>query len=274
MAMNIPMDRPNGITVANPLALLDKYFAIVLELVGQATIMFLQTLRYILRGQLSLPEAFRQANMIGLGSLYVVGVTGLFTGFAMSLQISKELAAFGADTAVGGVVALALIREIGPITAGVMVAGRVGSAMAAELSSMIVSEQIDALKIMRVDPVQFLVVPRFLAALVMMPALSIYSMFLGLGGAIFIAQVKANIPPETFLDSVKQTVVGTDFITHIVKSLVFATIIIFFSCSIGLSARGGAEDVGHATTRAVVWTMTIIFIVNYIITALSPLHAS
>ncbi|MBX9770063.1 MAG: ABC transporter permease, partial [Candidatus Obscuribacterales bacterium] len=272
MAMNIPMARNNGLGVGNPLAMLDNFCAIGIGLFGQATIMFFHTLRYVFRGDISWPEVMRQANMIGIGSLYVVGVTGLFTGFAMSLQISKELAAFGADTAVGGVVALALIREIGPITAGVMVAGRVGSAIAAELSSMVVSEQIDALKIMRVDPVQFLVVPRFLASLVMIPALSIYSMFLGLAGAIFIAQAKSNIPPETFLDSVKQTVVGTDFITHIVKSVIFACIIIFFSCSIGLSARGGAEEVGHATTRAVVWTMTIIFIANYIVTALSPLH--
>jgi len=274
MAMNIPMERNTGLQFGNPLLSLENWCAIGFRLFGQATIMLFQAVGYIFHGGINWAEVMRQANMIGIGSLYVVGVTGLFTGFAMSLQISKELAAFGADTAVGGVVALALIREIGPITAGVMVAGRVGSAMAAELSSMVVSEQIDALKIMRVDPVQFLVVPRFLAALLTIPALSIYSMFLGLAGAIFIAQAKANIPPDIFLDSVKQTVVGTDFITHLIKSVINACIIIFFSCSIGLSARGGAEDVGHATTRAVVWTMTIIFIANYIVTALSPLHTS
>jgi phospholipid/cholesterol/gamma-HCH transport system permease protein len=258
----------------HPIDALDKWFSDGVQLIGQATLTAVKTVKYALAGQIDLPEVFRQANMIGVGSLYVVGVTGLFTGFAMSLQISRELAAFGADTSVGGVVAFALIREVGPITAGVMVAGRVGSAIAAEISTMMVSEQIDALEIMRVDPVQFLVVPRFLAALVMIPALSIYSMTLGLAGAIFVAQAKSNIPPDIFLDSVKQTIVGSDFVTHIVKSLINACIIIFFSCAIGLHTRGGAEEVGHATTRAVVWTMTLIFIFNYIVTALSNLHTS
>jgi phospholipid/cholesterol/gamma-HCH transport system permease protein len=258
----------------DPLAFVEEWTTVGVELWGQTTLTGVAAIKYLLRGQIDWKEAFRQAALIGVGSLYVVGVTGLFTGFAMSLQISQELVAFGADTSVGGVVALALIREVGPITAGVMVAGRVGSAMAAELASMVVLEQIDALKIMRIDPVRFLVVPRFVAAMVMIPALSIYSMSLGLIGAVFVAQAKANIPPAIFLDSVKQTIVDTDFVVNIVKSVINAAIIIFFSCTIGLKARGGAEEVGLATTRAVVWSMTVIFIFNYIVTALSPFATS
>src|SRR5579883_1565052 len=147
--------------VINPFRFVEDQITVGVTLTGQVVIMFVQTMKYILHGQIDWKESFRQAYKIGVQSFVVVGLTGLFTGFAMSLQISRELVAFGADTAIGGVVSLALIREIGPITAGVMVAGRVGSSIAAELTTMMVTEQIDALKVMRVDPVQFLVVPRY-----------------------------------------------------------------------------------------------------------------
>jgi phospholipid/cholesterol/gamma-HCH transport system permease protein len=253
----------------NPLIYVENQFDIGLRLIGQVLIMFWQTMGYILRGQFDVHEAFRQGYMIGVKSFFVVGITALFTGLAMSLQISRELVTFGADTAIGGVVSLALIREIGPITAGVIVAGRVGSSIAAELTTMMVTEQIDALKVMRVDPVKFLVAPRYAAALFVIPALSTYAMFAGLGAGILIAKTAANVSPDTFLDSVKQTILDRDFAVHYLKSIINATIIIMFSCAIGLNTRGGAEDVGIATTRAIVWTMISIFIFNYIITALT-----
>jgi len=252
-----------------PLAMLERWFGTGAQLIGLTVIMFVRTLKFIVRGEIDWWECVRQANIIGVNSFVVVGITALFTGFAMSLQISRELMAFGGDTAIGGVVALALIREIGPITAGVMVAGRVGSAIAAELTTMMITEQIDALKVMRIDPVQFLVVPRYVAAMWMMPVLSVYAMFIGLFAGIEIAHAAANLPPETFLDSVKQKILDRDFTVHFVKSWINATIVIMFSCAIGLSTRGGAEDVGLATTRAIVWTMTVIFIANYIVTALT-----
>ncbi len=253
----------------SPLALIENWFASGAQLCGQTVILFLQTIKYIVRGEIDWPECFRQSYIIGVKSFVVVGVTALFTGFAMSLQISRELVAFGGDTAIGGVVALALIREIGPITAGVMVAGRVGSALAAELTTMMITEQIDALKVMRIDPVQFLVVPRYIAGMTMMPILSIYAMFIGLFAGIYIAHIAANVPPETFLDSVKQTILDRDFSVHFTKAWINATIVIMFSCAIGLNTRGGAEDVGLATTRAIVWTMTVIFIFNYFVTSLT-----
>jgi phospholipid/cholesterol/gamma-HCH transport system permease protein len=249
--------------------MLERWFGTGAQLMGKTVILFVQTLGYIVRGEIEWTEAIRQAYIIGVNSFVVVGITALFTGFAMSLQISRELVAFGGDTAIGGVVALALIREIGPITAGVMVAGRVGSSIAAELTTMMITEQIDALKVMRIDPVQFLVVPRYVAAMWMMPVLSIYAMFIGLFAGIEIAHAAANLPPETFLDSVKQKILDRDFAVHFAKSWINATIVIMFSCAIGLSTRGGAEDVGLATTRAIVWTMTVIFVVNYIVTSLT-----
>jgi phospholipid/cholesterol/gamma-HCH transport system permease protein len=253
----------------SPLPFIEEQFGQGVELIGQWIILFCQTLYYIARGEINWQEVFRQCYMIGVRSFVVVSVTALFVGFAMSLQIARELVLFGADTAIGGVVSLALIREIGPITAGVIVAGRVGSSIAAELTTMMITEQIDALKIMRIDPVQFLVVPRYLAGIMMMPVLSIYAMFIGLFAGILIAQSAANVPPATFLDSVHQTILDRDFGVHFIKSILNATIVIIFSCAIGLHTRGGAEDVGLATTRTIVWTMTVIFIANYVVTSLT-----
>jgi phospholipid/cholesterol/gamma-HCH transport system permease protein len=253
----------------SPWSFIEDQFGSGVELIGQCIILFCQTLYYIARGEIDWREVSRQSYMIGVKSFVVVSVTALFVGFAMSLQIARELVLFGADTAIGGVVSLALVREIGPITAGVILAGRVGSAISAELTTMMITEQIDALKIMRIDPVQFLVVPRYLAGVMMMPVLSIYAMLIGLLAGIWIAHTAANVPPGTFLDSVKQTILDRDFIVHFVKAVLNATIVIIFSCAIGLHTRGGAEDVGLATTRSIVWTMTVIFIVNYVVTSLT-----
>jgi phospholipid/cholesterol/gamma-HCH transport system permease protein len=244
-----------------------QYVGSGIHLFGQVVLLFFYTLRYIIRGKIDWPETFRQSYMIGVKSFTVVAVTALFVGFAMSLQISRELVIFGGDSAIGGVVSLALIREIGPITAGVSLAGRIGSSVAAELTTMMITEQVDALKVMRIDPVEFLVVPRYLAGMMMMPILSIYAMFIGLIAGVQIAQAAANVPPETFLYSVQSTILDRDFHVHFLKAWINATIVIMFSCAIGLSTRGGAEDVGIATTRTVVWTMTMIFVFNYFVTA-------
>jgi phospholipid/cholesterol/gamma-HCH transport system permease protein len=265
MTASQPKDRH----LPNPFVFAEGQLLIGLNLIGQVVVLMWKTFGYMLRLQINWFETVRQGYMIGVKSFVVVGITALFTGFAMSLQISRELVSFGADTAIGGVVSLALVREIGPITAGVIVAGRVGSSVAAELTTMMITEQIDALKVMRVDPIQFLVVPRYAASLIVIPTLSTYAMFIGLLAGIYIAKTAANVPPETFLDSVRQTILDRDFAVHYLKSIINATIIIFFSCAIGLNTRGGAEDVGLATTRTIVWTMTSIFILNFIVTSLT-----
>ena len=253
----------------NPITFLEQYFGSGIKLCGLTIIVLWKTWSLILRGKIDWAETIRQCEMIGLKSSLVVGITALFTGFAMSLQVARELVLFGADTAIGGVVSLALIREIGPITAGVTVAGRVASSIAAELTTMMITEQIDALSVMRIDPIEFLVVPRYLAAIIMLPVLSVYAMFIGLVAGINIAYFAANLPVATFLDSVKQTILDRDFFVHFLKAFINGTIIASFACSIGLSTRGGAEDVGIATTRSIVWTMTMIFVFNFLVTSLT-----
>jgi phospholipid/cholesterol/gamma-HCH transport system permease protein len=263
------VDARRKVRLLNPFAFLEAYMGSGVKMIGAAGILLFRTWVLILQGKIDWAETSRQCEMIGLKSFLVVGITALFTGFAMSLQISRELAGFGADTAIGGVVSLALIREIGPITAGVTLAGRVGSAIAAELTTMMITEQIDALQVMRIDAVEFLVVPRYLAGIVMMPVLSVYAMFIGLIAGIQISNWAANIPAATFLDSVRVTILDRDFFVHFLKAFINGTVVTIVSCAIGLSTRGGAEDVGIATTRSIVWTMTMIFVLNFVVTSLT-----
>lgn len=255
--------------VASPFLLFEDWMTVGVGLCGQVGIVIAKTFYYILRLQIDWAESLRQAYFIGVKSFLVVGITSLFTGLAMSLQIVMQLVQFGGESAIGGVVSLALIRQIGPITAAIIVAGRVGSSIAAELTTMNISEQIDALKVMRIDPIKFLVVPRFIGAMAMMPVLSIYAMAIGLLAGMVIALVVADVSFGVFLDSVKSTIIDQDFYVHFLKSAINAAIVIFYSCAIGLNTRGGAEDVGHAVTRAVVWSMTVMFIINYVVTDLT-----
>lgn len=255
--------------VASPFLLLEDWVTVGVRLCGQVGIVIAKTFYYVLRLQIDWQESLRQAYFIGVKSFLVVGITSLFTGLAMSLQIAIQLVQFGGESAIGGVVSLALIRQIGPITAAIIVAGRVGSSIAAELTTMNITEQIDALKVMRIDPVRYLVVPRFIGAIAMMPVLSIYSMAIGIFAGMVIALIYADVSFGVFLDSVKATVIDQDFSVHFLKAFINAAIVIFYSCTIGLNTKGGAADVGYAVTRSVVWSMTVMFIINYIVTDLT-----
>ncbi len=255
--------------VASPFLLVEDGLGIGIRLAGQVGIVVVRTFYCLLRLQIDWQECIRQAYFIGVNSFLVVGITSLFTGLAMSLQIAVQLVQFGGESEIGGVVALALIRQIGPITAAIIVAGRVGSSIAAELTTMNISEQIDALKVMRIDPIRYLVVPRFVGAMAMMPVLSIYAMGIGIFAGMVIALVYADVSFGVFLDSVRSKVIDQDFYVHFLKAFINAAIVIFYSCTIGLNTKGGAADVGYAVTRSVVWSMTVMFIVNYIVTDLT-----
>jgi len=254
---------------ASPFLLVEDWVTLGVRLAGQVGIVIARTFYCLLRLQVDWQESIRQAYFIGVKSFLIVGVTSLFTGLAMSLQIAVQLVQFGGESAIGGVVSLALIRQIGPITAAIIVAGRVGSSIAAELTTMNISEQIDALKVMRIDPVRFLVVPRFVGAMAMMPVLSIYAMGIGIFAGMVIALIYADVSFGVFLDSAKAMVIDQDFFVHFLKAFINAAIVIFYSCTIGLNTKGGAADVGYAVTRSVVWSMTVMFIVNYIVTDLT-----
>ena len=222
-------------------------------------------------------DVIQQMDAIGVRSLTIVMLTGFFTGMVLALQSSVQMAQFGATIYVGRLVTASMIRELGPVLAGLIVAGRVGSGIAAQLGSMRVTEQIDALNTLGTDPIKKLVTPRLIAALVMMPVLTIVSDSLGILGGNVIASLYVGIPTSLYWRTVFQQIaqagftwhyIPNDFIQGLTKPLVFGGIIAITGCYFGLNTRGGTEGVGIATTRTVVLASVMILIVDYFMTQL------
>ncbi len=208
-------------------------------------------------------ETLRQMALLGADSLPIVLMTILCTGMVFSVQTAKEFVRFGASGTVGGIVAIAMARELVPVLTGVVVAGRIGAAIAAELGTMKVTEQIDALRVMAANPVSFLVVPRFIAIVVMMPFLIVFANFIGDMGGYIVAHYYAGISTFTFVDSIKRYAEVYDLVGGMIKSSFFGAIIATVGCYKGLNAPNGAEGVGLATTASVVLSIILIFISNY-----------
>ena len=217
----------------------------------------------------------QQMDEIGVKSLGIVLLTGFFTGMMLALQSSVQLQAFGISSLVGRLVAGSMIRELGPVLAGLMVAGRVGSGIAAQLGSMRVTEQIDALNTLGTDPIKKLVTPRVLAALVMLPILTIINDFVGILGGNLISTLMIGIPTSQYWRTVWEQIAGdgflfrfipNDFIQGLVKPFVFGGIISISACYFGLNTTGGTEGVGQATTRTVVLSSILILVVDYFLT--------
>jgi phospholipid/cholesterol/gamma-HCH transport system permease protein len=220
-------------------------------------------------------DVVQQMDAIGVQSLGIVFLTGFFTGMVLALQSSVQMAQFGATMYIGRLVTASMIRELGPVLAGLMVAGRVGSGIAAQLGSMRVTEQIDALNTMGTDPIKKLVTPRLVAALVMLPVLTILSDFVGILGGNAIASLYVGIPTSLYWRTVWEQIasggfvlhyVPTDFIQGLSKPFVFGGIIAVTGCYFGLNTTGGTEGVGTATTRTVVAASVMILIVDYFMT--------
>lgn len=213
-----------------------------------------------------LPRAghiMRQMAHLGVDSLPIVLLTMLFTGMVLTVQIAHEFIRFGAQSSVGGIVAIAVGRELSPVLTGIVAAGRVGAAITAEIGSMKVTEQIDALRVMATDPIAYLVVPRLIACVVMLPVLVIFADMIGTVGGYLVATYYAGISPFTFMNSVKVFAVVNDVTGGLIKSMFFGGIIAIIGCFKGLTTAEGAEGVGKATTGSVVMSMILIFVSNY-----------
>jgi phospholipid/cholesterol/gamma-HCH transport system permease protein len=217
----------------------------------------------------------QQMDEIGVKSLGIVLLTGFFTGMVLALQSSVQLQAFGISSLVGRLVAGSMIRELGPVLAGLMVAGRVGSGIAAQLGSMRVTEQIDALNTLGTDPIKKLVTPRVLAALVMLPILTIINDFVGILGGNLISTLMIGIPSSQYWRTVWEQIasdgfvfrfIPNDFVQGLLKPFVFGGIISISACYFGLNTTGGTEGVGQATTRTVVLSSILILVVDYFLT--------
>jgi phospholipid/cholesterol/gamma-HCH transport system permease protein len=238
------------------------------EYAGGLTLLSAESAGFMVRLRIRFVETVSQCYLLGVQSLIIVLLTSLFTGMVISLESAQQAVQYGVGSLVGAAVAYASIRELGPMLTAVVVAGRVGAAIAAELGSMVVTEQIEALRSLGLEPSRFLVVPRLVALLVMLPLLTIFADVVSIGGGMWIAQTYAHISPETFLSAARQAIGFQDVIKGLSKALVFACIIAMVGAYQGLSTRGGAAGVGQSTTGSVVLAIILIFISNFLLSFL------
>jgi phospholipid/cholesterol/gamma-HCH transport system permease protein len=234
---------------------------------GLFVFFFAHALKGIFRGVWSRKELMDQMERIGVGSVFMVSVTSAFVGMVMAVQTLDQFVRFGATSFIGGVLALSLVREMSPVLTGLVVTGRVGAAMAAEISSMKVTEQLDAFRAFGLDDVTFVGVPRFLASLVMLPLLTIYSFVIGIAGG-FLYVYAHGVGPQIFRRSVEVLLEPADLFGGVLKGALFGVIIAVTACSEGFHAETGARGVGAATTQAVIWGNMLILVFNYILSAL------
>ena len=207
-------------------------------------------------------------EFIGIGSIFLVSLTAVFVGGVLALQLVDGFRDFGAENQTGAVIGLALAREVGPVFAALMVTSRAGSAMTTELGSMRVTNQIDALVTMAVNPVQYLVVPRLVAGFVMVPVLTMLFNVVGVMGAFFVAVTLLGLDPGVFMDRLKWLVDWDDLSQGLIKAMVFGVAVTLIACRQGFYAKGGAAGVGRATNRAVVQSAIAILMLDYLVTSL------
>ena len=211
---------------------------------------------------------FRQMVFIGVRAAPMVALTAFSIGVTLAMQAAHSLQQLGAEIYVPDLVMLSILREMGPVLIAVIVIGRSGSAVAAELGTMKVSEEIEALEVMAINPVQYLVAPRFLAMLVMLPALTIFGNYVGVFGGWAVCRTALNFNTAGYIMRALQAANTWDLYSGMIKSFVFAWLIITIACNAGLHVEGGAEGVGQATTGSVVWSLLIMLIANALLTAL------
>ncbi|AFY36009.1 MlaE family lipid ABC transporter permease subunit [Calothrix sp. PCC 7507] len=222
-----------------------------------------QVLVHLLRGKIHWRNTKEQMAAVGPDSLFIALLTAVFVGAVFTIQVAREFLNFGAGNIVGGVLAVALTRELTPVLTAVILAGRVGSAFAAEIGTMRVTEQIDALLMLKTDPIDYLVIPRVLACCLMLPILTLLSLVTGMLGGLVIATNLYNLSDTTFLDSARNLLGVWDICSAMIKAFCFGLLIAVVGCSWGLTTTGGAKGVGQSTTTAVVTALLIIFVSNF-----------
>ena len=257
--------RRNGAALAAE-RLGERVYAMEQEL-GAIFTLFLQFLSWMPRPPSEIRNILKQMEEVGVRSMPVVLVTATFTGMVLALQSYSGFQRFQATSFVGSVVALSITRELGPVFAGLMVSGRVGAAMAAELGTMKVTEQIDALVTLATNPVKYLVVPRVVAATLVLPVLVVFADLVGILGGYFVSVYLLGSNPYVYVAKTYQYLEFKDIYTGLVKASVFGMLIALISCHHGFVAEGGAEGVGRATTRAVVASSMMVLISDYFMTS-------
>lgn len=223
----------------------------------------------ILQGKARYHQILEEMVTVGPGSLYSVLLTTCFAAMIFTVQTAQELIKYGAVNTIGGAFAIAFCRELAPILTASVVAGQVGSAYAAEIGAMQVTEQIDALLMLKTNPIDYLVIPRVIACCLMLPVLTVIALIVGIGGSVFIANLLYQIEPASFLNSIREFLTLKDLLMVLVKSFFFGTVIALIGCSLGLTTKGGVKGVGQSATAAVVTSWIWIFIVDFFLTLIT-----
>jgi len=236
--------------------------------VGQLAILLGQTICWAFTPPFKGTRFLIQAKQIGIGSLFIASLVGFFVGMIISLQMAYLMLKLSAEIYIPNVVAVSLTRELAPVLTALVVAGRIGAGMSAEIGTMAVTEQVDALRAFAVNPVKFLVVPRFLALMLMLPVLTIYADLLGIMGGFVICVFKLGISPSMFTHRVLEALAVKDIVTGLIKAVFFGMIIALVGCHQGLNVRGGAEGVGRATTVSVVISFIMIVVTDCLFTVM------
>jgi len=241
------------------------------EHMGQIGRMTFGALRAMFRTPLEIRSTIYQMEALGVRSMGIASVTALFVGMVMAVQFAFGLQKFGGMEYTGRIIGLSFSRELAPTLTAVIVGGRIGSGIAAEVGSMAVTEQIDAIRALGADPVKKLVVPRLIASTIVMPVLGAFALVLGFGGAMIICATEFGIPAGFFLRTALGSVTFADYWSGIFKCPFFGAIIAIVGCHFGLITRGGTEGVGQATTRSVVATSIAILVADFLLTKVSIL---
>lgn len=241
----------------------------LLNYVGEVTLLVQGAFSKLFTSRLEVREILHQMSIVGVQSAPIIALTGFFSGAVLSLYISTFLLKYGASSFVGATVVLSMAREIGPVLAGVTVSARCGSAMAAQLGTMKVTEQIDALKMLSVHPTNYLVIPRMLAAILMLPVLGLICTWSGsLGG--WLVAINEGVTSSAYQQSVLQYVEPSDIWKGLLKTPVFGFLIAIVSCHQGFTTENGAMGVGRSTTNAVVLSMVMVYVSNFLMARILP----
>ncbi len=236
--------------------------------IGEGTGLFLQSLYWCKAAPRNVDKIQAHLLEFGNATLPIASLMAIFIGGVLALQTGSRLAQFGLEGNIGGIVGLSMVKELGPVMTALLVAGRVGSAIAAEVGAMNVYEEIDALKTLDINPVRYLVMPRLLASVVAVPALCMYVNVVGLLGGALVSSVnpKIGVSMRLFRMNFQEVVKFGDVMDSIIKSVVFGMVIAVTCCYVGLKTTGGPEEIGRAVTRSVVLSFMLIFVLNYLIT--------
>jgi phospholipid/cholesterol/gamma-HCH transport system permease protein len=252
----------------NPLQLVGRIFLQFLASAGRVVLFTGSGLAACVRPPFYFRNLLRQMLEIGYFSLPVVGLTAIFSGMVLALQSYTGFARFSAEGAIANVVVVSLTRELGPVLAGLMVAGRIGASMAAEIGTMRVTEQLDALTTLSTNPMKYMVAPRLLAGVLMLPFLVLIADIIGVFGGYLVAVYKLGFNPSNYIQNTWDFLHADDLVSGLVKASVFGFIVTLMGCYHGYHSRGGAQGVGAATTNAVVSAAILILCFDYILTEL------